>query len=80
MHIFDTIKTSLLVPIHPAGRPFIAIFAVVTLILTMIWDHLFFPGLILTLWCVYFFRNPVRVTPQPCGSGDRAGGWPGAFG
>ena len=64
MHIFDTIKTSVLVPIHPAGRPFIAIFAVVAVILTMIWEHLFFPGLILTLWCVYFFRNPVRVTPQ----------------
>jgi phosphatidylserine decarboxylase len=64
MHIFESIKSSIMVPIHPAGRPFIAIFAVGWGILSMLSEHLFYPGLILTLWCVYFFRNPVRVTPQ----------------
>ncbi|HYD17076.1 MAG TPA: phosphatidylserine decarboxylase [Patescibacteria group bacterium] len=57
------IKKVLFVPIHPAGYPFIGIFAVVTLILAMLWAPLGFVGLVLTLWCVYFFRNPVRYTP-----------------
>ena len=64
MHIFQTIRESIFTPIHPAGFPFIAIFAIVALILTAIWEHFFFPGLLLTLWCVYFFRNPVRTTPK----------------
>jgi len=51
-------------PIHPAGWRFIAIFAVVTLILFWIARPLGWLGLFLTLWCVTFFRNPWRVTPQ----------------
>ena len=54
---------SILVPIAREGRPFIAIFAVATIILAMIADWLLVPGLILTAWCVYFFRDPNRVTP-----------------
>ncbi len=57
------IRKTLFVPVHPAGYPFIGIFAVVTLLLCLISDFLGFAGLVLTLWCVYFFRNPVRVTP-----------------
>jgi phosphatidylserine decarboxylase len=57
------IKKVLFVPIHPAGRPFIAIFAVVAVILALIDDSLGWIGFLLTLWCIYFFRNPVRVTP-----------------
>ena len=64
MHIFEAIRQALFVPIHPAGWPFVAIFAVIGVVLTLIWDMLFFPSLILTLWCVYFFRNPLRTTPQ----------------
>ena len=30
----------------------------ITLIIGWIWSPLFFIGLILTLWCIYFFRNP----------------------
>lgn len=67
MHIFQSIRQTLFVPIHPAGWPFITIFAIAGLLLTMLWDMLFFPGLVLTLWCVYFFRNPVRTTPQRAG-------------
>lgn len=51
-------------PLHPAGWPFVAIFAVVSLLLTLIWDGFLPFGIILTLWCAFFFRNPVRVTPQ----------------
>lgn len=52
-----------LVPIHSAGWPFIAIFAAGTLLLGMLWDPLFVIGGILTAWCTYFFRDPVRHTP-----------------
>ena len=63
MNIIDSIKTSVITPIHPAGIPFIAIFFVFTIIIGWLWSPLFFVGLILTLWCVYFFRNPERFTP-----------------
>lgn len=63
MTIIDSIKTSMLVPIHSAGIPFIAIFIILTVIMGWFWSPLYFFGLVLTLWCIYFFRNPVRVTP-----------------
>jgi len=54
---------SILVPINPAGWPFIAIFAGVTLMLWWVDDWFGLLGVVLTLWCVYFFRDPERVTP-----------------
>lgn len=57
------ILQTVLVPVHPAGKPFIAIFAAVTLGLFLMSESLGWIGVILTLWCVYFFRNPDRVTP-----------------
>ena len=68
MNIIDSIKTSILTPIHPAGIPFIAIFFILTIIIGWLWSPLYFIGIILTLWCVYFFRNPVRITPILSGS------------
>ncbi len=62
MSISDTIRNTF-VPIHPAGYPFIAAFAVVSLIIGFLWSPLFWIGLILTGWCIYFFRDPQRVTP-----------------
>ena len=55
------------VPIHPEGLPFIAVFAVAALLMGWLWMPLFWVGLVLTLWCTYFFRDPVRVTPQRAG-------------
>ena len=49
--------------LHPEGVRFVAIFAGVMFILMIIWLPLGFIGLILTLWCIYFFRDPERVTP-----------------
>ena len=63
MTIFDSIKNSVFVPIHPAGTPFIAIFAILTIFIGWLWTPLYFIGFILTVWCIYFFRNPNRVTP-----------------
>jgi len=53
-----------LVPIHKDGWRFIAIFAVVTLLFFWLAKPLGWLGVILTLWCIYFFRNPWRVSPQ----------------
>jgi len=54
---------SVLVPINSEGWKFIAIFAAVTVILFLIAQPLGWIGVILTLWCAYFFRDPDRVTP-----------------
>jgi len=62
MDFFDSIRNGL-VPIHREGYPFIAAFAGATLVLALLWWPLFWVGLILTAWCVYFYRDPVRVTP-----------------
>ncbi|MDE3016707.1 MAG: phosphatidylserine decarboxylase [Pseudomonadota bacterium] len=62
-HLLETIKAGF-VPVHPAGWMFIAIFAVVAFLLKMIWSPLGWLGLIATGWCVYFFRDPNRVTPM----------------
>lgn len=53
-----------LVPINRAGYPFIAIFAVVTALLFMWWNPAGLVGVVLTAWCVYFFRDPDRTTPD----------------
>lgn len=50
--------------IHRAGWPFIGLFAAVTVGLAFLGGPLFALGLLLTGWCVYFFRDPERVTPQ----------------
>ena len=55
---------NVLVPIAREGWPFIAIFGLVSLILYFVYAPLGWIGLVLTLWCVYFFRNPDRVTPE----------------
>ncbi len=62
MSIIESIRKQA-APIHPEGYLFIGIFALVSLVLFIIWKPLGWIGVVLTLWCVYFFRDPVRVTP-----------------
>lgn len=52
---------------HPAGWPFMGIFALLTLVLSLISGKLAMIGIILTAWCFYFFRDPERVTPSRTG-------------
>jgi phosphatidylserine decarboxylase len=52
-----------LAPIHPDGWRFIAIFAGLTALLFAIAAPLGWLGVVATLWCLYFFRDPWRVTP-----------------
>ncbi len=59
----ETMK-SVLVPIHREGWPFVTLFAIVTLVLGLIWQPFWVIGGVLTAWCAYFFRDPDRVTPN----------------
>lgn len=61
-HLVETIK-SIFVPIHPAGWIFIGIFAFVAVLFAFVNSFLGWIGFIITVWSVYFFRNPKRVTP-----------------
>ncbi|MBB3929648.1 phosphatidylserine decarboxylase [Kaistia hirudinis] len=60
--VLKSIRASL-VPIHREGYPFIAILAFLSLFLGWLWGPLFWLGLVVTAWCIYFFRDPPRVTP-----------------
>jgi len=63
----STLKETLkpvLFPIHRAGWPFIAIFAGVTLLGAIFWGPFLFVGGALTIWCLCFFRDPDRMTPD----------------
>lgn len=51
-------------PLHREGWKFLGIFAAATLVLFLIWEPLGWIGVGLTVWCYYFFRDPIRVTPQ----------------
>ncbi len=62
MSVINSIRDAL-VPIHPKGYPFIATFAAITVVLGFVWDPLFWIGLMLTIWCAAFFRDPQRVVP-----------------
>jgi len=62
MSIASSIRSQL-APITPEGYPFIGAFALVSLILFWLWSPLGWLGTVATLWCVYFFRDPPRVTP-----------------
>ena len=53
----------ILVPVHPAGYPFIALFAAFNLLMYSIALPLGILGSVVVLWCVYFFRDPPRHTP-----------------
>ena len=50
--------------IHKSGFPFIVLFVFGTIIFSLIADFFGWLGIILTIWCVYFFRDPDRITPQ----------------
>ena len=63
MTVVDSIRR-LIVPVHPEGYPFIAVFAAAALVLGWLWSPLGWIGGLLTVWCIFFFRDPVRTVPQ----------------
>ena len=54
-------------PIHRAGWPFLGAFALGTFLLASVAEPLGWLGVILTLWCAWFFRDPERITPTRAG-------------
>lgn len=54
-------------PIHKEGHFWIFVFLVVSLLLYLVYAPLGWVGLVLTLWCVYFFRDPDRTIPDEKG-------------
>jgi phosphatidylserine decarboxylase len=52
-----------LAPLHPDGFKFVAVGVVATLLLFLLWAPAGWVAAIATLWMVYFFRDPWRVTP-----------------
>lgn len=63
MSVIDNL-TSIFVPIHREGYPFIIIFFIITCLLWFVWTPLFLLSLVLTIWCIYFFRDPERQIIQ----------------
>jgi phosphatidylserine decarboxylase len=52
--------------IHREGLPIIAAFLVTTAVLWWLWVPLGVAGVLLSLWCIWFFRDPERQPPtQP---------------
>lgn len=59
-----TMLGTFLKPMHPEGYRFVAVFAAVSLLLFWLWEPLGWLGVGATVWCYYFFRDPVRSVPQ----------------
>lgn len=55
--------TSMMPSIHKEGFIFIILFLIATIILGLFSNFLGLVGLVLSLWCCYFFRDPERVVP-----------------
>jgi phosphatidylserine decarboxylase len=62
MSVVASIRSQL-APVHREGLPFIGMFALASLFLFWLWSPLGWLGTMATIWCVYFFRDPQRVTP-----------------
>ena len=60
----EDMLAGIVVPIAREGWIFVAIFAIVTILLLALLPVLGFIALLLTAWCVYFFRDPERVSPN----------------
>ena len=59
-----TMLGTFLKPMHPEGYKFVAIFALISAGLFLLWQPLGWLGVGLTIWCYYFFRDPKRSVPQ----------------
>ena len=67
MSIINSVR-AVLVPVHREGWRFVAIFAAVTLVLFWLGlSPLAWAGVVATLWCACFFRDPERTTPLRAG-------------
>jgi len=61
-HFLDALKL-VTFAVHKEGYKFIIIFALVAALLALLNNTLGLIGLIATLWCIFFFRDPERIIP-----------------
>lgn len=54
----------ILPPIHPEGWRFVGVFAAVTVLMWVLFKPIGVICLALTIWCYFFFRDPLRVVPE----------------
>ena len=59
----ETIR-SIIPNIHKEGYFFISVFALVTIMFFALSDSLGWIGVFMTIWCIFFFRDPDRVVPM----------------
>lgn len=64
MSIIQTAKDVVFVPTHPKGKPIIFVAIALTLFFYLVYTPLGCLFLLLTLFSVYFFRDPKRNVPQ----------------
>ena len=50
-------------PLHPDGFKFVAAAVLATVLVFLLWAPAGWAAAVVTLWMVYFFRDPWRVTP-----------------
>lgn len=62
MDILESVK-SVIAPPHKAGYPFILGGIAVAVLGLLLWHPLTWLGLLFTVFCLYFFRDPERVLP-----------------
>ena len=62
MSVLASIRSQL-APVHREGLPYVGAFAVASLVLFWLWSPLGWLAAMATVWCIYFFRDPQRVTP-----------------
>jgi len=53
-----------LAPLHPDGFKFVLAAVLATVLLFLVWPPAGWAAAVVTLWMVYFFRDPWRVTPN----------------
>ncbi len=61
-HLLDAIKL-ITFPIHKEGYKFIILFALITVMFALFSDFFGLVGLVITIWCIFFFRDPERIIP-----------------
>ena len=54
--------------INEDGWKFVSVMAVVSLVLTLLWLPLGTVSFLITVWCFYCFRDPIRITPVLSGA------------
>jgi len=66
MDFYESLK-SVISPPHKAGYPFILGGIALVFLGLLVWHPLAWAGLIFTVFCLYFFRDPERVLPPRAG-------------